>query len=101
MPLFLASLLGGLAAAMGSLVGRVLVALGIGFVSFTGFSTVLSWGQSQWQAGLGGLSADMAAMAADEKTQEWWKVCSPMQAPFETRKPGEWWAAMEEVFHTE
>ena len=63
MPLFLASLLGGLAAAMGSLVGRVLVALGIGFVSFTGFSTVLSWGQSQWQAGLGGLSADMAAMA--------------------------------------
>ena len=45
--------------------------------------------------------ADMAAMAADEKTQEWWKVCSPMQAPFETRKPGEWWAAMEEVFHTE
>lgn len=46
-------------------------------------------------------AADMAAMAADEKTQEWWKVCSPMQAPFETRRPGEWWAQMEEVFHTE
>ena len=45
--------------------------------------------------------ADMAKMADDETTQEWWKVCSPMQAPFETRRKGEWWAQMEEVFHTE
>ena len=35
------------------------------------------------------------------KTQEWWTVCNPMQAPLEHRKPGEWWASMEEVFHTE
>jgi len=45
--------------------------------------------------------ADMKAMAADPRTQEWWAVCSPLQAPFETRKPGEWWAGMEEVFHTD
>ena len=43
-------------------------------------------------------SADMAKMAADPKTQEWWAVCMPCQAPLETRKDGEWWAGMEEVF---
>jgi L-rhamnose mutarotase len=44
-------------------------------------------------------AADMAAMAADPTTQAWWKLCSPCQEPFETRKPGEWWAMMEPVFH--
>ena len=43
--------------------------------------------------------ADMAAMAADPKTQEWWAVCKPLQQPLETRAEGEWWAGMEEVFH--
>lgn len=42
--------------------------------------------------------ADMARMAADPKTQEWWSVCGPCQVPLETRQPGEWWASMEEVF---
>jgi L-rhamnose mutarotase len=44
-------------------------------------------------------AADMARMAADPKTQEWWSVCMPCQKPLETRKDGEWWAMMEEVFH--
>ena len=44
---------------------------------------------------------DMAAMAADPRTQEWWAVCMPLQAPLASRKEGEWWAGMEEVFHTE
>ncbi len=43
--------------------------------------------------------ADMAKMAADPKTQEWWAIMEPMQSPVATRKPGEWWAEMEEVFH--
>ena len=43
-------------------------------------------------------AGDMAKMAADPKTQEWWAVCMPCQAPLETRKAGEWWAGMEEVF---
>lgn len=43
-------------------------------------------------------AADMAKMAADPKTQEWWAVCMPCQSPLETRKEGEWWAGMEEVF---
>ena len=45
--------------------------------------------------------ADMAAMAADPVTQEWWSVCMPMQQPLETRKDGEWWASVDEVFHTD
>lgn len=35
-PMFVAQLLGGLAAAMGTLAGRALLALGIGFVSYQG-----------------------------------------------------------------
>ncbi len=45
--------------------------------------------------------ADMAKMAADPKTQEWWAIMEPMQQPLDTRAPGEWWARMEEVFHAE
>jgi L-rhamnose mutarotase len=44
-------------------------------------------------------AADMAKMAADKTTQEWWSIMMPMQAPVPTRKEGEWWAEMEEVFH--
>ncbi len=44
-------------------------------------------------------ASDMAAMAADPKTQEWWKLCGPMQRPLEARQPDEWWAMMEPVFH--
>ena len=44
-------------------------------------------------------AADMAKMAADPKTQEWWSVMMPMQRPVANRAPGEWWANMEEVFH--
>jgi len=43
--------------------------------------------------------ADMAKMAADPKTQEWWELCKPCQAPLPDRSEGEWWAGMEEVFH--
>lgn len=46
-------------------------------------------------------TADMAAMAADPVTQEWWAVCMPCQKPLDNRKDGEWWAEMEEVFHQE
>ena len=45
--------------------------------------------------------ADMAKMADDETTQKWWKLTDPMQSPIPIRKEGEWWADMEEVFHTD
>ncbi|MFO1210316.1 MAG: L-rhamnose mutarotase [Amaricoccus sp.] len=46
-------------------------------------------------------AADAAKMAADPKTQEWWTICMPMQSPLATVAEGEWWAPMEEVFHTD
>ena len=44
-------------------------------------------------------TADMARMAADPRTQEWWAIMMPMQKPLPTRAEGEWWADMEELFH--
>lgn len=44
-------------------------------------------------------AADMAKMAADPTTQEWWKLCMPMQEPLAERTAEEWWASGEEVFH--
>ncbi|HET7412562.1 MAG TPA: L-rhamnose mutarotase, partial [Pararhizobium sp.] len=43
--------------------------------------------------------ADMKKMADDPRNKEWWAVCMPCQRPLNTRKEGEWWAMMEEVFH--
>ena len=40
--------------------------------------------------------ADMARMAADKTTQEWWAACTPHFDPFE---PGMYWSAMEELCH--
>lgn len=45
------------------------------------------------------LAADRARMATDVKTREWWSIMEPLQEPLGTRKEGEWWAEMEEVFH--
>ena len=45
--------------------------------------------------------ADMEKMAADPTTQEWWKLTDPCQEPLESSAEGEWWARMEEVFHTD
>jgi L-rhamnose mutarotase len=44
------------------------------------------------------IKADWAKMAAHTRTQEWWAVMVLLQEPL-TRKEGEWWADMEEVFH--
>lgn len=46
-------------------------------------------------------AADMAKMAADPTTQRWWTFCEPCQKPLADRGPGQWWASMEEVFHTD
>lgn len=46
-------------------------------------------------------AADMRKMAADPKTQEWWKITDPMQTPLPNRQPGEWWMQLEEVFHVD
>ena len=45
--------------------------------------------------------ADMAKMAVDPTTQKWWKETDPCQIPISTRGEKEFWASMEEVFHTD
>jgi len=44
-------------------------------------------------------AADSERMKQNEAMKEWWKICDPLQQPLETRAEGEWWAAMEPVFH--
>lgn len=46
-------------------------------------------------------AADMKKMADDPITKKWWKLTDPLQTPLESRKEGEWWAEMEEVYHLE
>jgi L-rhamnose mutarotase len=42
---------------------------------------------------------DMAAMAQDPRTREWWTLTDPCQQPVGTAEPGQWWAPLEEVCH--
>ena len=44
------------------------------------------------------LDADMAEMAKDPVTQEWWTHTDPCQQPMGSAKAGEHWVYMEEVF---
>ena len=42
---------------------------------------------------------DMAELAKDPKTQQWWELTDPCQQPVVNAKEGEWWSPMREVFH--
>jgi L-rhamnose mutarotase len=44
-------------------------------------------------------AADMAAIAADATTREWWSLTDPCQQPVATATDGQWWAPAEELFH--
>lgn len=44
------------------------------------------------------LAADLAALAADEATREWWKLTDPCQEPVPEAGPDQWWTPMERVF---
>jgi len=63
MPLFLAALWGGLIQVAGTLVGRVLLSVGIGYVTFTGVDTSLDWAKAQFLSGLAGMPASSLALA--------------------------------------
>jgi L-rhamnose mutarotase len=45
--------------------------------------------------------ADMAGVADDPITREWWTHTEPMQTPVAERVEGEWWHGLAEVFHTD
>ena len=44
-------------------------------------------------------AADMAKMAADPKTQEWWRECVPCQIRLPGTPDGEHWMVIPEVYH--
>jgi L-rhamnose mutarotase len=46
-------------------------------------------------------AGDLAKMAAEPKYNEWLGIMTSMQDPVPTRAEGEWWASMQEVFHTD
>ena len=54
-----------------------------------------------WEYHGSDFAADMARMAQDPRTQEWWAFTDPCQSPLPSRNAGEQWAMMEEVFHTD
>jgi L-rhamnose mutarotase len=54
---------------------------------------------SYWEYVGDDYDGDMAEIGRDVVTQDWWKLTDPMQEPLETRKNGERWASMDEIFH--
>lgn len=59
LPLFFAGLIGALAAAMGSMVGRAIIALGIGFVTYKGIDLAIDSLKEHVINGVKGLPADI------------------------------------------
>jgi len=64
MPVFIAALLGGLINIAATLAGRVLLALGVGFVTYTGFESGLDYLKSQAISNIQSLPADMVQLIA-------------------------------------
>jgi len=63
MPLFLAALIGALVDACGTLVGRVLVSLGIGYVAFSGVDVSIEWARDYAVQSFSGLPPQALAVA--------------------------------------
>ena len=62
MPVFIAAIGGMLINLVGTLAGRVLIALGISVVTYTGVSSSLDWMRAGALAALGGLPAEMIGL---------------------------------------
>lgn len=63
-PVVAGALIGGLVQAASSLVGRVLLALGIGYVSYTGLDTALGWLKTEALARLSATPADFLGIVS-------------------------------------
>jgi len=62
MPIFVAAIGGMLINLVGTLAGRVLIALGISVVTYTGVSTSLAWMKAGALSALAGLPAELIAL---------------------------------------
>ncbi|MES0885206.1 L-rhamnose mutarotase [Roseibium sp. SCP14] len=51
-----------------------------------------------WEYHGSDFAADMAEMANDPKTRDWWTLTDPCQEPLATRNEGDQWSMMEQVF---
>ncbi len=67
MPVFIGALLGGITSALASWVGRVLVTLGIGYTTYTGFSVLLDWMKSNVQSNVTALPPMVQSIAGAMK----------------------------------
>lgn len=67
MPLIIAAIGGMLINLVGTLVGRVLIALGISVVTYSGFSATIDWMKSEAVGALFGLPADVVGMLSTMK----------------------------------
>lgn len=57
MPLFIAAIWGGLISVMGTMVVKVLISLGVAYVTYLGVDTAIMWAKGQFLAGLVGAPA--------------------------------------------
>lgn len=67
MPLIIAALWGALLSMLGTLVGRVLISLGIGYLTFTGVDASLTWARTEFLGSLSGIPAAAVALAGTMK----------------------------------
>jgi hypothetical protein len=67
MPLLIAAIGGMLINLVGTLVGRVLIALGISVVTYSGLSFTLDWMKGQAVAALGGMPSEVIGMMSTMK----------------------------------
>lgn len=63
MQIFIAALIGALIQAAGSLVGRILLSLGIGYAVYSGVDTSIAWAKSQVVQHIGALGSQVVATA--------------------------------------
>lgn len=70
MPAVVAWLLGGLITVAGSIAGRVLLSLGIGWLAYTGLDTSIAWMKAQALNSLSGLGPQVVGLMATMKVGE-------------------------------
>lgn len=63
MPLIIGWIIGGFVTAAGTLVGKVLMSLAIGYVVYSGVDTSMAWAKAAFLSGVSGMPAKAIAMA--------------------------------------
>jgi hypothetical protein len=65
--MWFSALLGGLISVAGTIVGKVLLSLGIGYVAYQGVDTAMEWVKVVFLSGVSGLPADAVGVMATMK----------------------------------